>query len=216
MNIEELYRINKLKDPRNQSFNKMPIVDKGWFDCNHKPEFYDKLIVERNVKSVLEIGSWLGQSTKFFADRVDFVIAIDTWEGSEEHKNGKEGKDHIENLSLLWDQFRSNTDEYKNIYPIRMSSKVAHYLKLPKVDLIFVDGAHDYISVYTDVNNYQKFLSEDGCMCGDDIQEKDVQKALIDWCNKNNMGFKVNYQWRIVDPKKEKIERKNVHVLGIK
>lgn len=210
----DFYSLNKLKDPRNESFKQLPFLDQGWFNCYGKPDFYERLIKERNLKSVIEVGSWLGQSTRFFADRVDFVIAIDTWQGSLEHQNKQEGSDQVQDLKLLFDQFLSNIAGYKNIFPIRMKSFLASHLKLPKVDLIYIDGAHDYISVFQDIKFYQKFLSDDGCMCGDDAQEKDVRRALVSWCDMNNMGFKIiGNQWTLVDPKKEHIENENVELL---
>src|SRR5690606_14511901 len=73
--------------------------DHGWFWETHKECFEQYL---GNKRTVLEIGSWLGKSTRFFANNVENIICVDTWEGSAEHKIRIELKEILSNLYQLF------------------------------------------------------------------------------------------------------------------
>ena len=61
----------------------------GWFPDEHKI-ILERIIDEFNIKSVTEIGSFLGKSTVFFASKGLKVNAIDPFVEWEEGKNNKE------------------------------------------------------------------------------------------------------------------------------
>jgi predicted O-methyltransferase YrrM len=167
----------------------LPYNDHGWYP--HGPRF-ERLIKEHKVKNVLEVGSWLGSSTRHLATLVPEngkVFAVDHWQGSEEHLQ----MDVRDWLPTLYQQFLSNvihaglTDK---IVPIRMTSLEAAK-KLQEadlhIDLVYIDGAHDYISVYNDLCAWYPYIAEEGIMTGDDWHYGDVQQAVTRFAEENHL-----------------------------
>ena len=135
----------------------------GWFpECNQAvlSEF-----LNTDTKVVLELGAWIGLSTRWISDRAPKarVITIDHWLGSPENAN-----DPL--IPILYDQFITNCWNYKDrIIPLRASTvKGVDIIKQLgiKPDVIYVDAGHDYDSVVRDV----RMCTEFGCpMVGDDF-----------------------------------------------
>jgi hypothetical protein len=109
-----------------------------------------------NKSSIVEIGSYLGASACCFAaapqpaDKT--VYCIDTWANDAMTEGNRD----------TWQIFRGNTKRYSStIVPLRgWSTEMAKYLAryIGKIDLFFIDGAHDYDSVKADWESYKAFL----------------------------------------------------------
>jgi predicted O-methyltransferase YrrM len=156
----------------------LPFNPQGWYS-NATP--MEKLIKEKDPKVVIEVGSWLGLSTRHIARtmRKDGVVyAVDHWLGSPNEDNSSF------DLPNLYRQFLSNvihenlTDK---IIPIRMSSYEASRTLDVKPDLIYLDATHDFYSVYEDLCNWFPFVQGHGVLCGDDYlwgYDLPVQRAV--------------------------------------
>lgn len=154
----------------------IPFDSHGWF-VNERP--LENILKRKNPQTVIEIGSWLGCSTRFIASHLEegaLLYAIDTWRGSEEHV----GNDH---LPYLYSTFLSNIKHARltdKIVPIRMESlEAAKNLSL-RADLIYIDAAHDTVSVKKDIMNWYPHLNGEGVMCGDDWLWESVRKAVVE------------------------------------
>lgn len=123
-------------------------------------------------KLIVEIGSWMGRSTRALADNTEGVVyAVDTWEGNPEHRT------LLKNRSGDWlfEQFGHNVEDllpgpvYK-VRPLKSTSKEgANYLGNHyhnRFDMIFIDGARDYESVKADILAWRPLLAEHGLLCG--------------------------------------------------
>lgn len=117
-------------------------------------------------ESIIEVGSWLGRSTRALADNCNGVVmAVDTWEGSKEHQEELTGKDK----NYLYDKFLENMKDTKAlVYPYRgLSVEVAK--NFPKqVDMVFLDASHDYDNVIADINAWLPLVKQGGILCGHD------------------------------------------------
>lgn len=170
-----------------RSIQVLPYDPHGWFV---NAQQLDMFLKTRNIKTIIEVGSWLGCSTRYLASSIDGVVyTIDTWLGS---------PDEVElmndpRLSYLYQQFLSNvihanlTDK---IIPVRMKSIEASNALNVKADLIYLDGAHDLNSVFADIFHWMPHLAEDGVMCGDDWLKAPVRQAVVHYANLH--GKKVN------------------------
>ena len=153
-----------LTDPWESEYRHLELNPQGWF-IGEAQKLMDAFCLQRRPRIIIELGSWLGKSTRFFAERCELVIAVDHWLGSVEHQKSK----HETILPVLFDQFLSNCEPLRDkIIPIRMTTDTAAKLPLPRADMIYVDAAHDQASVAADIEHYHGFLSEHGLMCGDD------------------------------------------------
>lgn len=160
-----------------KSINVLPYDDHGWFS-NDKP--LQDLITLHNPQVVIEVGAWLGKSTRFIASSLSenaVVYAIDTWAGTTNEAV------HMQDprLPYLYQLFLSNTIHANltdKIIPIRMKSEEAAIALNTKADLIYIDAGHDTESVYNDIIAWNQHLNEGGVLCGDDWSWKSVVKAV--------------------------------------
>jgi len=154
----------------------VPPDSHGWFS-DKRAHALKKLIKARNAKTILEIGAWLGQSTRFFATYAH-VVTVDSWIGSPNHW---ERPELIPKLMTLYDTFLVNCwDQRDKIWPLRVASPTALvYLAQQKIsfDLVFIDGNHEYDAVRRDITLSRK-LAGSPLICGDDWQNAGVNRAV--------------------------------------
>lgn len=125
-----------LPEPYN-SVHLMPYKPEGWYN-NHGP--ISELVKRKNMRIVIEVGSWMGQSTLAIAKLLPengLVCAVDTWEGSpnETHHAPKI-------LATLYDQFLSNIIHEQlthKIIPVRMDSLQAAKILTVQPDMIYME-----------------------------------------------------------------------------
>lgn len=171
----------------------------GWnSDC----KAFDILSETTRPMIAFDVGVWKGGSTIAMAQRMrdagtpGFVIAIDTFLGSPEHwlpgPHGDFRTDlifHRGSPRLYW-QFLSNVvhsglQDY--VIPLRQTSTNAATILGQlgvSADLIHIDAAHDYRSVYDDLTMYWNLVRNGGAMVADDYIEEwpAVLKAVDDFC----------------------------------
>lgn len=150
------------------------------------------LIKEYDVKIIVELGSWVGASTRHFAREISphgKVYAVDHWLGSTEH----ESRIFRKLLPTLYQQFLSNviheelTDQ---IIPIKMPThEASQWFKIFRIvpDMIYVDASHDEDSVYQDLSDWFPLVCGHGIMCGDDWDWPGVNKAVSRFASENNL-----------------------------
>ncbi len=167
----------------------LPFDEHGWF-LNQAP--LEAIIQKHKPKTVIEIGSWLGSSTRFIAKLLPekgMVYAIDTWKGTAiEEATLKDPR-----IPILYQLFLSNVKHANlthKITPIRMESLEAARSITIKADLIYIDASHDTASVYNDIIAWVPHLKEGGVMTGDDWNAPSVQAGVNLAAKK--LGKKVN------------------------
>ena len=116
--------------------------------------------------AIVEIGSYKGRSTTFLGRGSKVgnkapIWAIDHFTGSYEHRSRAEGKINTR------DEFDRNMTNVGLIEDIKVinkpSSKAINDKGSPdKIDLLFIDGAHDYNSVLEDVHKWSPLLTKGG------------------------------------------------------
>lgn len=174
--------------------------EQGWFSGWNIKKFKPLL---NDVKLIVEIGSWLGLSTRFWLENSNAtVICIDTWEGSEEHLADEQW---AKKLPTLFDVFCVNQWGWRDrIIPIKNPSNRG----LPLVKrhhitpgLIYIDGSHKYEDVLEELHLCDQ-LFPSAKLIGDDWNycnpiygmKKTVKKAVEDFCQIKNYDIDAN-QW---------------------
>lgn len=154
---------------------------------------------------VVELGSWVGASTRFIAQHVPHatIIAIDHWRGSAEHQIK-----HKDKLPALYELFLSNCWYLKDcLIPMRTTTQDGldelHSLGIVP-DIFYVDASHDYVSVSADLEKIHRYFpnaiitGDDWCwdkLIGDYFP---VRRAVIDFAAR--YSFAIDYEgefWRI-------------------
>jgi Methyltransferase domain len=124
---------------------------------------------------IVEIGSWLGRSTRALADNTSgTVTAVDTWTGMDTTFNeGQAYGSYLVDKPKDWllNEFKRNISGLNNIRIVRMTSlEAAVTLKEMSFDMIFIDGSHNYEAVRADILAWHPLLAEGGLLCGHDYE----------------------------------------------
>ena len=139
---------------------------KDWFSRNIY--FWLILLKKNNLLKkklkILEIGSYEGMSAIFILSTLkkSHLTIVDTFKGSPEQV----GVRTFANLKKI---FSYNVKEYKKrIFVHKIASDFFFKINNNKFDFIYVDGAHDYKSVFKDCVNSFKCLKKNGLLILDD------------------------------------------------
>jgi hypothetical protein len=173
------------------------ISSHGWLSFSMR-EMLSRYL-SANTQVVVELGSWLGLSTRYILEHAPatYLIAIDHWQGTDELRQGCP-----DILPVLYDSFIKNCWNYaERIVPVRASTTVG--LKLISdegilVDLVYIDADHSYDSVVADLDLACELfpLAE---IVGDDWDRDDVQQAAIDVARKHRYRVDVTgTSWHII------------------
>lgn len=127
-------------------------------------------------KVIVEIGCWLGKSTHALLSgcKDGLVYAVDHFKGSPGEPAHKEAA--TRDMSI---EFFKNVGHFQNLCMLKMDSIEASKLFADKsVDMVFVDGAHDYQSVLADLKAWMPKCN--WLLCGHDHSQDGVPQALKD------------------------------------
>jgi hypothetical protein len=146
-------------------------------------DYIIKLFKHNNIKTVIEIGTFLGLSARHIATLLPEdgkLYAVDPFDVT------------IEN-SEHYAQFLSNmiiAGVAHKVIPVKgYSDEVVKFFieSYKKFDFIYVDGDHSFKGVLSDLENYFPLLSETGVMCGDDWLLIEVRAAVLEFAKKYSL-----------------------------
>ncbi len=143
---------------------------RGWFPLENR-EVLEELIDCFGIRSVIEIGCFLGLSTAWFAKRVEKVTCVDRWfePATEPNTNNLVDKvqAHIipQDFYSLFEEGMRSVGVWDKLEIIRGdSSKVAD--RVGEADLVYIDGDHTLIGCLSDIGFYAPKARK--VVCGDD------------------------------------------------
>ena len=158
----------------------------GWF-YGQDFEFYKWCVTHTcSPAHFVEVGSFKGRSSAYMA--VEIINSqkqikfdcVDTWQGSEEHQQGREAQDADVIAHTLFDRFLENMAPVQGFYnAIRMHSvQAAATYADDSLDMVFLDAGHDYASVTEDILAWLPKVKKGGILCGHDWQLEGVRQAV--------------------------------------
>lgn len=125
----------------------------------------------QNTKEVniIEIGSYLGESTVMFAKHFKSVVSIDPFI---DNYDPNDDTCYFASLNVVYEKFKENIAEFSNILHIKdISDNAISQLPEQEYFLVYIDGLHTYEQVKKDIENYRKLIPEGGFICGHDYSE---------------------------------------------
>jgi Methyltransferase domain len=147
---------------------------------------------------VVEIGVWKGGSVISLASRMrdlnldGVVIAVDTWLGAWDHWTSDEWFAHLNfsnGFPSLYHTFAANIvgaglQDY--VLPLPLDSinaaNVLRHHEVRPVDVVHIDGGHDYHAVTSDLREWWPMVRPQGTLIGDDYPHwPEVRKAFDDF-----------------------------------
>ena len=192
----------------------LPEDSSGW---NGKSQLFEKLIQDLRPKTIIEVGTWKGQSAITMGNSVKNlgletkIYCVDTWLGAIEFwgflKETEERNLFLKNgYPQVYFQFLSNVVHHglqDIILPFPNTSENGYrYLRDNGIspELVYIDASHEEDDVYRDITNYYNLLSIGGVIFGDDyISWEGVNKSVNRFSEENNLTFDVieNNFWLI-------------------
>lgn len=137
--------------------------------------FYERVFKELPDNAIMvEVGCYFGHSVAYMATLAKEsgknikIYAVDTFEGSAEHKN------KLKNVNMLY-EFNKNIRECgleRFIEPLQIDSHFgANYFEDGSIEFCFLDGAHDYESIKSDIHDWTPKLKPSGILAGHDYSD---------------------------------------------
>lgn len=162
----------------------------GWFPDKSR-DILEKLIKDYNIKSIIEIGCFLGRATVWFATRVDKVTVVDVFGPTDEEYLNTPFMHR--KATTMYDKFVYNMKYFnllEKVAIIKATSKEAVEVA-PTADLIYIDASHEYEDIKEDIKLW--YPKANKILCGDDYSKKweGVRKAV------DEVPFHVNKNQRL-------------------
>lgn len=141
-------------------------------------------------RTIVEIGIYEGASTVWFSDTLlehpnSRLISIDPFTGSPEQQNDPQQHPTLDRI-----EFIARTNVAKSAWPGKTSiHKGCSWDLYPDlkaeftdgIDILYIDGAHDTVSVMRDITLYVPHVKSGGAVLFDDYGHPDVKNA-VDAC----------------------------------
>jgi len=126
-------------------------------------------IQNTNGLNLVEIGSYVGESTVIFANNFKSVTSIDPF--IDDYDLNDPACSYI-SFDKVYDKFLKNTKDIQNIAQTRLTSDDAvHLFEDESIDVLYIDGLHTYEQVKTDIINYLPKIKKGGFICGHDYHQ---------------------------------------------
>lgn len=134
---------------------------------------------KEGVKRVVEIGSFLGDSTCLFADNFEIVCSIDPYIPNYDKK------DRAASMFNMFDvecNFLQRTSNFNNIVKMRMTDKEAlHIFEDNSIEAVYLDHNHTYDATKASLIEWVKKIKSQGFISGHDYdspRHTGVKKAV--------------------------------------
>lgn len=126
--------------------------------------------------TIVEIGSYVGESTLIFSEHFKEVISIDPF------VNDYDPNDlacSYAPFDKVYKEFLKNTLHIPNIKSIRDTSENAFdILKDFKYDIVYIDGIHTLQGVWYDIEHYRTIIKPNGFLSGHDYGWGNVRHSI--------------------------------------
>ena len=125
---------------------------------------------------IIEIGSYVGESTLMFSKHFKEVISVDPYVNDYDLNDAA---CHHAPFDKVYEQFIRNTLSIPNIKSIKETSENAFsILKDQQCDMVYIDGLHTFEGVSYDIEHYKSIIKPGGFVCGHDYGWGNVRHAI--------------------------------------
>jgi len=194
------FNFPNLTNKNNPSWKDIP----GWGDHS---ELFSKYVNESPITATfVEIGSFMGRSSCCMGQLIknsgkDIKLhCIDTFEGSDEISHIDMVNQLNKNNSDFYKEFQKNI-EYCEVDHLIKSIKsksldACKYFEDESIDMIYIDGSHEYQDVLDDIKSWYPKLKSGGIMYGDDYPYFDgVRRAVDEYFGDNKSIVQYGIIW---------------------
>jgi hypothetical protein len=193
--------------PRERPEDADPGGEAGWLGGG--TELMLTRVLSSSTRLIVELGAWLGLSTRFIADRAPAatVVSVDHWQGSSEHQSQERFQ---KLLPRLYETFLARCWDYRSrVVPLRMHTldglrAVAEFGLQP--DFIYVDAEHSFEAVTAELTLARQ-LFPTAALGGDDYDWRGVREAVVTFARRHGLlvdrfgarGWRLLENWEVGD-----------------
>jgi predicted O-methyltransferase YrrM len=187
--------------PKERPEDAAPGQEQGWLGAGTEVMLARALSPATHL--VVELGAWLGLSTRFIANHAPgaVVVSVDHWKGSPEHLTDAR---YQQLLPRLYETFLARCWDYRDrVVPLRMSSldglrKVAEYGLRP--DVVYIDAEHSFEAVSAELALARR-LFPGAALVGDDYDWAGVRDAVTAFARQQGLVVeRVGWRgWRLLE-----------------
>jgi hypothetical protein len=145
-------------------------------------------MVSTDVKTMIEFGSYSGDSALIFSDYFDKIYCVDPWE---DNYDLNDAACHALPFSEVEKHFDKNTAHKKNIVKCKCKSE-NFKINDDSVGFVYIDALHTYEGVYSDILKARELLkTKNKWIGGHDYNDQwiGVKKAVDEFFNKPDYIF---------------------------
>lgn len=194
-----------------KDLNRRPLDLHGW---GYNVSLYQRLVRQLKPSVIVEVGVWKGATTCALADALrtqqgrGLVVAIDTWSGAPEfwtlwtsaalsrEMRAERDLQFVNGYPSVYYTFLSNVAQLglsPFVLPFPVPSAVAWHVFKAKgwgnIDLIHIDGSHEYREVQADLQMWWELVRPGGCLLCDDYGVWPMlTKAVDDFARQVNVS----------------------------
>jgi predicted O-methyltransferase YrrM len=150
----------------------------------------------KNISKMVEIGSYIGESTEIFAQNYpnSIIYCVDPWQ------SGYDTNDLASmDMGGVEDEFDKRMEKYNNVFKIKKTSIEASYdFENNYLDFIYIDANHTYESVVKDIEVWLPKIKKDGYIGFHDYDNSEVKRAINEklgeaeyWFEDQSVFFKI-------------------------
>lgn len=139
-----------------------------------------RLLDLTQAKKVVEVGSWLGESTSIIAEHIKpgKVYSVDWFKGNP--GTALEKTAELVDIYSIFDKNLKELNLRQYIHPLIMESiEASRFFKDESVDMVFIDACHDYESIRNDIYAWLPKVRSGGIICGHDCEDKHWDEEYI-------------------------------------
>lgn len=139
---------------------------------------------------MVEIGSYVGDSTEIFVQHFKHVTCIDPWQNG---YDDNDGASYNHDMRMIEHQFNMKMKKYQNITKIKSKSlDVVDQFENHSLDMVYIDGLHTYDGVKADIEAWDLKVKPGGYLCGHDYGSRHFPgvKIAVDEFRKPDATFK--------------------------
>jgi hypothetical protein len=118
---------------------------------------------------MIEIGSYVGESTQIFCGKFKTVTSIDPYIND---YDPDDDACNYADFDLVYKEFIKNTKDIDNIFHFRLTSDTFVSMYDTKVDFVYIDGLHTEEQVFKDIVNYKEYVKKGGYIGGHDYHPR--------------------------------------------